>query len=66
MVALFGVAVSGGMFVVPLYAFLTTTVPSPKPPAPSRQQNRQFRGDGVLGPDPDRFGPAVSRSRRRC
>jgi hypothetical protein len=24
---LFGVAVSGGMFVVPLYAFLTTTVP---------------------------------------
>jgi hypothetical protein len=27
MVALFGVAVSGGMFVVPLYAFLTTTVP---------------------------------------
>jgi MFS family permease len=27
MVALFGVAVAGGMFVVPLYAFLTTTVP---------------------------------------
>jgi predicted MFS family arabinose efflux permease len=27
MFALFGVAVSGGMFVVPLYAFLTTTVP---------------------------------------
>jgi MFS family permease len=27
MIALFGVAVSGGMFVVPLYAFLTTTVP---------------------------------------
>jgi MFS family permease len=27
MLALFGVAVSGGMFVVPLYAFLTTTVP---------------------------------------
>jgi MFS family permease len=27
MVDLFGVAVSGGMFVVPLYAFLTTTVP---------------------------------------
>jgi MFS family permease len=25
--ALLGVAVSGGMFVVPLYAFLTTTVP---------------------------------------
>ena len=24
---LFGVAVAGGMFVVPLYAFLTTTVP---------------------------------------
>jgi hypothetical protein len=27
MVDLFGVAISGGMFVVPLYAFLTTTVP---------------------------------------
>jgi hypothetical protein len=27
MVDLFGVAVAGGMFVVPLYAFLTTTVP---------------------------------------
>ncbi|MEA3010729.1 MAG: hypothetical protein QOJ91_2421 [Sphingomonadales bacterium] len=27
MIDLFGVAVSGGMFVVPLYAFLTTTVP---------------------------------------
>lgn len=27
MLDLFGVAVSGGMFVVPLYAFLTTTVP---------------------------------------
>jgi hypothetical protein len=26
-VDLFGVAVAGGMFVVPLYAFLTTTVP---------------------------------------
>jgi hypothetical protein len=26
-VALLGVAISGGMFVVPLYAFLTTTVP---------------------------------------
>src|SRR6476619_4220148 len=25
--ALLGVAISGGMFVVPLYAFLTTTVP---------------------------------------
>lgn len=25
--ALFGIAISGGMFVVPLYAFLTTTVP---------------------------------------
>jgi len=25
--SLFGIAVSGGMFVVPLYAFLTTTVP---------------------------------------
>jgi uncharacterized membrane protein YfcA len=24
---LFGIAVAGGMFVVPLYAFLTTTVP---------------------------------------
>jgi predicted MFS family arabinose efflux permease len=27
LLALFGVAVAGGMFVVPLYAFLTTTVP---------------------------------------
>ena len=27
LVALFGIAVFGGMFVVPLYAFLTTTVP---------------------------------------
>ena len=26
-VALLGVAITGGMFVVPLYAFLTTTVP---------------------------------------
>jgi MFS family permease len=26
-VALLGMAISGGMFVVPLYAFLTTTVP---------------------------------------
>jgi MFS family permease len=26
-VALLGVAIAGGMFVVPLYAFLTTTVP---------------------------------------
>jgi MFS family permease len=28
LVALFGMAVAGGMFVVPLYAFLTTTVPT--------------------------------------
>ena len=27
MIALLGVAITGGMFVVPLYAFLTTTVP---------------------------------------
>jgi hypothetical protein len=26
--ALLGVAITGGMFVVPLYAFLTTTVPA--------------------------------------
>jgi MFS family permease len=26
-IALLGVAITGGMFVVPLYAFLTTTVP---------------------------------------
>ena len=27
LVALLGIAITGGMFVVPLYAFLTTTVP---------------------------------------
>src|SRR3546814_11869987 len=31
MVDLFGVAVAGGMFVVPLYAFLTTTVHKSEP-----------------------------------
>ena len=46
-VALLGVVVTGGMFVVPLYAFLTTTVPKTGDGADGRrQQYRQFRGDG--------------------
>ena len=45
--ALLGVAISGGMFVVPLYAFLTTTVAQVADGAHRRgQQYRQFRRDG--------------------
>ena len=41
---LLGVAIAGGMFVVPLYAFLTTTVPkSETARTDRRQQHRQFR-----------------------
>ena len=41
-VALLGVSITGGMFVVPLYAFLTTTVPkSETARTVGRQQHRQ-------------------------
>ena len=46
-VALLGVAITGGMFVVPLYAFLTTTVPKTADGTDRRrQQHRQFGRDG--------------------
>ena len=42
-VALLGVAITGGMFVVPLYAFLTTTVPKAETARTvAREQYRQF------------------------
>ena len=45
--SLLGIAVAGGMFVVPLYAFLTTTVPKSADGAHRRrEQYRQFRRDG--------------------
>ena len=41
--ALLGVAITGGMFVVPLYAFLTTTVPKTETARTvGRQQYREF------------------------
>ena len=41
--ALLGVAITGGMFVVPLYAFLTTTVPKTRLPGPSPPTTSSIR-----------------------
>ena len=48
-VALLGVAVSGGMFVVPLYAFLTTTVPKTETARTVAANNIVNSGAMVIG-----------------
>jgi MFS family permease len=47
--ALLGVAVSGGMFVVPLYAFLTTTVPKTETARTVAANNIVNSGAMVIG-----------------
>ena len=72
--SLLGIAVAGGMFVVPLYAFLTTTVPKIAGGADGGgQQHRQFGRDGGRLADRDRPHPwpgwrsrTSSCSPRRC
>ena len=64
LVSLLGIAVAGGMFVVPLYAFLTTTVLQGAGGADGGgQQHRQFGRDGARLADRGRAerrgGPAV-------
>ena len=54
---LLGVAISGGMFVVPLYAFLTTTVPKSETARTIAANNIVNSGLMVAGdPDPDGGG----------
>jgi MFS family permease len=48
-VALLGVAISGGMFVVPLYAFLTTTVPKTETARTVAANNIVNSGAMVIG-----------------
>jgi hypothetical protein len=48
-VALLGVAVFGGMFVVPLYAFLTTTVPKSQTARTVAANNIVNSGAMVIG-----------------
>src|SRR4051794_37338384 len=48
-VALLGVAITGGMFVVPLYAFLTTTVPKTKTARTVAANNIVNSGAMVIG-----------------
>src|SRR5437868_3072357 len=48
-VALLGVAISGGMFVVPLYAFLTTTVPNTETARTVAANNIVNSGAMVIG-----------------
>ena len=66
--SLLGIAIFGGMFVVPLYAFLTTTVPQGAGGAHRRrQQYRQFGRDGGRLADRDRpVAWPASRSRTSC
>jgi len=47
--ALLGVAISGGMFVVPLYAFLTTTVPKSETARTVAANNIVNSGAMVIG-----------------
>jgi MFS family permease len=47
--ALLGVAISGGMFVVPLYAFLTTTVPKSQTARTVAANNIVNSGAMVIG-----------------
>jgi len=48
-VTLLGVAISGGMFVVPLYAFLTTTVPKSETARTVAANNIVNSGAMVIG-----------------
>ena len=48
-VALLGVAITGGMFVVPLYAFLTTTVPKAETARTVAANNIVNSGAMVIG-----------------
>ena len=48
-IALLGVAISGGMFVVPLYAFLTTTVPKSETARTVAANNIVNSGAMVIG-----------------
>jgi hypothetical protein len=48
-IALLGVAISGGMFVVPLYAFLTTTVPQAETSRTVAANNIVNSGAMVIG-----------------
>jgi MFS family permease len=48
-IALLGVAVTGGMFVVPLYAFLTTTVPKSETARTVAANNIVNSGAMVIG-----------------
>jgi MFS family permease len=48
-VALLGVAITGGMFVVPLYAFLTTTVPKSETSRTVAANNIVNSGAMVIG-----------------
>ena len=48
-VALLGVAITGGMFVVPLYAFLTTTVPKSQTARTVAANNIVNSGAMVIG-----------------
>jgi MFS family permease len=48
-VALLGVAITGGMFVVPLYAFLTTTVPKTETARTVAANNIVNSGAMVIG-----------------
>ena len=48
-VALLGVAITGGMFVVPLYAFLTTTVPKTQTARTVAANNIVNSGAMVIG-----------------
>ena len=58
-VDLLGVAIAGGMFVVPLYAFLTTTVPKSETARTIAANNIVNSGsDGRRDADPDRSGSA--------
>ena len=45
-VALLGVSITGGMFVVPLYAFLTTTVPKSETARTVAANKSSIRRDG--------------------
>ena len=48
-VALLGIAITGGMFVVPLYAFLTTTVPKTETARTVAANNIVNSGAMVIG-----------------
>ena len=66
LVDLLGVAIAGGMFVVPLYAFLTTTVPKSETARTIAANNIVNAGFMVAATaDPDRGGPVRGDGRRQ-